>query len=200
MDILETLKTLWESSGFHSFLIDGGWKNLIMIAVSCALLYLGIKKKFEPLLLVGIAFGCLLVNLSYFTGGDTSDALYHVNLWDNFLNHDHEDYHSYGAIMRNGGLLDILYIGVKAGIYPSLIFLGSYPTLRAFFSELLLRWAYSLHSSELYASALQETKLLLSVSSAVPTVLRRYSLQQDLHLIFSDLSLSQLIRTWHLSL
>ena len=66
MDILETLKTLWESSGFHSFLVDGGWKNLLMIFVSCVLLYLGIKKKFEPLLLVGIAFGCLLVNLSYF--------------------------------------------------------------------------------------------------------------------------------------
>ena len=124
MDILETLKTLWESSGFHSFLIEGGWKNLIMIAISCVLLYLGIKKKFEPLLLVGIAFGCLLVNLSYFTAGDTSDALYHVNLWDNFLNPEHSDYHSYGAIMAHGGLLDILYIGVKAGIYTSLIFLG----------------------------------------------------------------------------
>ena len=124
MDILETLKTLWEGSGFHSFLADGGWKNLIMILVSCVLLYLGIKKKFEPLLLVGIAFGCLLVNLSYFVGGDTADALYHVDLWDNFLNAEHPDYHSYGAIMAHGGLLDILYIGVKAGIYPSLIFMG----------------------------------------------------------------------------
>ncbi len=124
MDILETLKTLWESSGFHSFLIDGGWKNLIMIFVACILLYLGIKKKFEPLLLVGIAFGCLLVNLSYFAAGDTADALYHMDLWDNFLNPDHPDYHSYGAIMAHGGLLDILYIGVKAGIYPSLIFMG----------------------------------------------------------------------------
>ncbi len=124
MDILETLKTLWEGSGFHSFLVDGGWKNLIMILVSCVLLYLGIKKKFEPLLLVGIAFGCLLVNLSYFVGGDTADALYHVDLWDNFLNAEHPDYHSYGAIMAHGGLLDILYIGVKAGIYPSLIFMG----------------------------------------------------------------------------
>lgn len=123
MDILETLKTLWESSGFHSFLVDGGWKNLLMIIVACVLLYLGIKKKFEPLLLVGIAFGCLLVNLSYF-GAGSADALYHMDLWDNFLNHDHPDYHSYGAIMRNGGLLDILYIGVKAGIYPSLIFMG----------------------------------------------------------------------------
>lgn len=124
MDILETLKTLWEGSGFHSFLVDGGWKNLIMILVSCVLLYFGIKKKFEPLLLVGIAFGCLLVNLSYFVGGDTADALYHVDLWDNFLNAEHPDYHSYGAIMAHGGLLDILYIGVKAGIYPSLIFMG----------------------------------------------------------------------------
>ena len=123
MDILETLKTLWNDSGFQSFFVNGGWKNLIMIIISCVLLYLGIKKKFEPLLLVGIAFGCLLVNLSYFGAGST-DALYHLDLWDNFLNHDHPDYHSYGAIMRNGGLLDILYIGVKAGIYPSLIFMG----------------------------------------------------------------------------
>lgn len=123
MDILETLKSLWNDSGFHSFFVDGGWKNLVMILISFVLLYLGIKKKFEPLLLVGIAFGCLLVNLSYFTA-ESADALYHLDLWDNFLDHDHPDYHSYGAIMRNGGLLDILYIGVKAGIYPSLIFMG----------------------------------------------------------------------------
>ena len=123
MDVIETLKTLWNDSGFQSFFVDGGWKNLIMIAVSCLLLYLGIVKKFEPLLLVGIAFGCLLVNLSYF-GPGSSDALYHLDLWDNFLDPEHENYHSYGAIMSHGGLLDILYIGVKAGIYPSLIFMG----------------------------------------------------------------------------
>ena len=121
---LDTMASLASQSGFAGFLVDGGWKNLIMILVSCVLLYLGIKKKFEPLLLVGIAFGCLLVNLSYFVGGDTADALYHVDLWDNFLNAEHPDYHSYGAIMAHGGLLDILYIGVKAGIYPSLIFMG----------------------------------------------------------------------------
>ncbi|MDE6520648.1 MAG: sodium ion-translocating decarboxylase subunit beta [Ruminococcus sp.] len=123
MDILQTLTDLWESSGFHSFLVNGGWKNLIMIAIACVLLYLGIKKKFEPLLLVGIAFGCLLVNLSYF-GPESTDALYHPDLWTNFLDHDSPYYHSYGYIMANGGLLDILYIGVKAGIYPSLIFMG----------------------------------------------------------------------------
>ena len=123
MDILETLQTLWTDSGFQSFFVDGGWKNLIMIGIACVLLYLGIVKKFEPLLLVGIAFGCLLVNLSYFGAGST-DALYHPELWDNFLNPEHADYHSYGAIMAHGGLLDILYIGVKAGVYPSLIFMG----------------------------------------------------------------------------
>lgn len=118
MDILETLKILWNESGFQSFFVDGGWKNLIMILISCVLLYLGIKKKFEPLLLVGIAFGCLLVNLSYF-GTGSKDALYHLDLWDQFLVD-----HNYGTILKNGGLLDILYIGVKAGIYPSLIFMG----------------------------------------------------------------------------
>ena len=123
MDILQTLKDLWLDSGFSSFFADGGWKNLIMIGIACVLLYLGIKKQFEPLLLVGIAFGCLLVNLSYF-GPDSADALYHPDLWTNFLNPDHPDYHSYGTILTHGGLLDILYIGVKAGIYPSLIFMG----------------------------------------------------------------------------
>lgn len=123
MDVIETLKTLWLDSGFQSFFVDEGWKNLVMIIIACVLLYLGIKKKFEPLLLVGIAFGCLLVNLSYF-GPESSDALYHPDLWANFLDPNHADYHSYGAIMAHGGLLDILYIGVKAGIYPSLIFMG----------------------------------------------------------------------------
>ena len=122
MDILQTLKDLWEGSGFQSFLVDGGWKNLI-IAISCVLLYLGIKKKFEPLLLVGIAFGCLLVNLSYF-GPESTDALYHPDLWTAFLDENSEFCHDYGHILANGGLLDILYIGVKAGIYPSLIFMG----------------------------------------------------------------------------
>jgi len=123
MNIVETLEKLWNDSGFQSFFVDGGWKNLIMIAISCVLLYLGIVKKFEPLLLVGIAFGCLLVNLSYF-GPESTDALYHPELWTQFLDESSEYYHSYGHVMAHGGLLDILYIGVKAGIYPSLIFLG----------------------------------------------------------------------------
>ena len=54
MNILETLQRLLMDSGFVGFFMDGGWKNLIMIAVACLLLYLGIVKKFEPRLLVGI--------------------------------------------------------------------------------------------------------------------------------------------------
>ena len=113
MNVLETLETLVMESGFAAFFADGGWKFLIMIAVACVLLYLGIVKKFEPLLLVGIAFGCLLTNLP-------GSNLYTPELWDAFLAGNI----GYGDILKNGGLLDILYIGVKAGIYPSLIFLG----------------------------------------------------------------------------
>ena len=124
MDITGVLQKLASESGFAAFfLTEGGWKNLVMILIAFALLYLGIVKKFEPLLLCGIAFGCLLSNLSYFIGmGD--NALYHPELWAAFLDETSPAYHSYGAIMREAGLLDFFYIGVKAGIYPSLIFLG----------------------------------------------------------------------------
>ncbi len=124
MNIIETLKKLLLESGFAGFFQNGGWQNAVMIIIACLLLYLGIKKKFEPLLLVGIAFGCLLVNVSYFVGLTEADALYHPELWSQFLDANSEYYHSYGHIMAHGGFLDILYIGVKAGIYPSLIFMG----------------------------------------------------------------------------
>lgn len=111
-------------SGFAAFFTtEGGWKNLVMIIIAFVLLYLGIVKKFEPLLLCGIAFGCLLTNLSYFVG-QGANALYHPELWEAFLDEASPYYHSYGHIMSNAGLLDFFYIGVKAGIYPSLIFLG----------------------------------------------------------------------------
>ncbi len=123
MDILSVLQKLALESGFAAFFMAGGWKNLVMILISFVLLYLGIGKKFEPLLLVGIAFGCLLSNLSYFVGMG-ENALYHPELWAEFLDHSGKYYHSYGHIMANAGLLDFFYIGVKAGIYPSLIFMG----------------------------------------------------------------------------
>ena len=124
MNIIATLEKLALESGFASFFTtEGGWKNLIMIIIAFMLLYLGIVKKFEPLLLCGIAFGCLLTNLSYFVG-QGANALYHPELWEAFLDEASPYYHSYGHIMSNAGLLDFFYIGVKAGIYPSLIFLG----------------------------------------------------------------------------
>ena len=200
MDILGTLSGLVRDSGFAGFLAGGGWKNLIMIAVAFVLLYLGIHKKFEPLLLVGIAFGTLLTNIP---GG----ALYHMPMWDAYVYNAPYDaaneivlYNtaeerpmtedeyvaallatvdgadvdalartyvakmaplygemdvdtmaaeqkntcaalelidegklqapdvieelSFTDIIHHGGLLDILYIGVKAGLYPCLIFIG----------------------------------------------------------------------------
>ena len=113
MDILGPLQTLLAESGFAGFFADGGWKNLIMIGVACVLLYLGIVKKFEPLLLVGIAFGCLLTNIP-------GAGLYHPELWDQLIAGEI----GYGHILKYGGLLDIFYIGVKTGVYPSLIFMG----------------------------------------------------------------------------
>ena len=124
MDILGTLLKLWNESGFAAFFMDGGWKNLVMIIIAFVLLYLGIVKKFEPLLLCGIAFGCLLSNLSYFVAAGGANAMYHPELWADFLNEASPYYHSYGHILANAGLLDVFYIGVKAGIYPSLIFMG----------------------------------------------------------------------------
>ena len=124
MDIMGVLQKLASESGFAAFfLTDGGWKNLVMIIIAFVLLYLGIAKKFEPLLLCGIAFGCLLSNLSYFIGMG-ENALYHPELWEAFLDTASPYYHSYGHIMAHAGLLDFFYIGVKAGIYPSLIFMG----------------------------------------------------------------------------
>ena len=127
-NVLDTLSKLAVESGFAGFFAAGGWQNLVMIVVACVLLYLGIVKGFEPLLLIGIAFGCLLANVSYFPGLsaelNATNALYHPELWSEFLDHNSEFYHSYGHILSNAGLLDIFYIGVKAGLYPSLIFMG----------------------------------------------------------------------------
>ena len=116
INIGEILLNLWNDSGFaylFAGFADGGWQNLVMLIISCVLLYLAIVKQFEPLLLVGIAFGCLLSNLPM--GG-----LYHQELWTAFMNHEI----GYGTILLKGGLLDFFYIGVKTSIYPCLIFMG----------------------------------------------------------------------------
>lgn len=112
------LEKFYNEMGFTSFCVGTGWKNLVMLAVGCVLLYLAIKKEYEPLLLLPIAFGMILTNLP-------GAGLFHTEMWnDEFLNPDSPYYHSYRHVMAEGGLLDVLYIGVKAGIYPCLIFLG----------------------------------------------------------------------------
>ena len=117
INIGEILLNLWNGSGFAAiitgFLAQGGWQNLVMLIIACVLLYLAIVKQFEPLLLTGIAFGCLLTNLP-------GAGLYHQELWTAFMNHEI----GYGTILLNGGLLDIFYIGVKTSLYPCLIFMG----------------------------------------------------------------------------
>jgi len=115
--IVDTIQGIWINSGFASMNIQ----NFVMIVLACVLLYLGIVRKFEPLLLVGIAFGMLLTNLPT-PAGET--AIYNSDLWRAFMDETSPYYHSYGQILKEGGLLDILYIGVKTGIYPSIIFMG----------------------------------------------------------------------------
>jgi len=107
--ILEFIQTM----GFMNI----SWQQIIMLLVSFFLLYLAIKKQYEPLLLLPIAFGMLLTNLP-------GANMFHQELWDAFLDPNSPMYHSYGAILKEGGLLDVLYIGVKAGVYPCLIFIG----------------------------------------------------------------------------
>ena len=93
------------------------WKAIIMLLISCLLIYLAIAKQYEPLLLLPIAFGMLLSNLP-------GAEMYHSELWSNFLDENSPAYHSYGTILKEGGMLDIIYMGVKLGLYPCLIFIG----------------------------------------------------------------------------
>ncbi|MDE7399918.1 MAG: sodium ion-translocating decarboxylase subunit beta [Oscillospiraceae bacterium] len=125
-----TMTGLIETSGFMGLDI----KNVIMILLSFVLFYLAIKKQYEPLLMLPIAFGMLLTNLPL-TG------LYHPELWNPTTNpyfapeyienagnilvsFTKETSLDYGRVLHNGGLLDMLYLGVKLQIYPPLIFLG----------------------------------------------------------------------------
>ena len=97
--LINTAVELLKASGFYEIIInfaDEGWKTLVMLCISLLLIYLAIVKKFEPLLLLPIAFGMLLANLPLAELASTSE----------------------------GGLLYYLYQGVKLKIYPPLIFLG----------------------------------------------------------------------------
>ncbi len=107
-----------KQTGVYKFFdgTSGDWRNLIMIGIACFLIFLAIKKKFEPLLLLPIAIGMLLTNLpgaEIFHEALFEDGYVH---WELFAHNTPE------AI--TAGLLDILYLGVKLGIYPCLIFIG----------------------------------------------------------------------------
>lgn len=125
-----TVSGLIEGSGFMGLT----WQNGLMILLSFVLFFLAIVKQYEPLLMLPIAFGMLLTNLP-------NAGLYHAYLWDpatnpyfapeyieqganvivEFTKHTSLDY---GRVLHEGGLLDMLYLGVKLGIYPPIIFLG----------------------------------------------------------------------------
>ena len=104
----EAIQSFVEMTGFSMIANDP--KVLIMIAISLVLMYLAIVKKFEPLLLLPIAFGMLLTNLP-------GAEMYHRELFAS----GHVDW---AALSDQGGLIDYLYLGIKLGIYPCLIFMG----------------------------------------------------------------------------
>ncbi len=103
--MLDVLKNLWETSGF--MMLD--WRNFVMIGISCLLLYMAIGKKFEPLLLLPIAFGMLLTNLA-------GEGVFHPEWFADGVNWE--------EIGAEPGLFDILYLGVKLDIFPCLIFMA----------------------------------------------------------------------------
>lgn len=106
---IQSVQDLWMESGLVNMTIP----NIIMILISFVFLYLAIKHQFEPLLLLPIAFGMLLTNLPL-------TEMYHPELFDISGGKELD----FSAILHQGGLLDLLYLGVKLQIYPPLIFLG----------------------------------------------------------------------------
>lgn len=137
---MEAILDFVNSSGFALFAQGDNWKCLLMLFIACGLLYLGIVKKFEPLLLVPIAFGMLITNLPgaemyheiFFAGGHIHwDLIGGAPVTAEFL----AELKAVGvsdAVLAtatagksiSAGLIDILYLGVKLGIYPCLIFMG----------------------------------------------------------------------------
>ena len=119
--MIDVLLDLWNNSGIAQLFIGDGWKNGLMILAAFVLFYLAIKKEFEPLLLLPIAFGMLLTNLPWPGGG-----IFHPEWFNGEIN---------WAALGGGfvdaagnhiepGLFDFLYIGVKLDIFPCLIFMA----------------------------------------------------------------------------
>ncbi len=119
MEILEgvwqAVSDIFTNSGYAYFFSGDGYKNLIMILVSFVFLWLGIKKGFEPLLMIPIAFGMLLANIP---GANLAVQYSDLASFRDLLA-GRGDF-----VGCTPGLMDFLYFGVKAGVYPPLIFLG----------------------------------------------------------------------------
>lgn len=117
MNILDALKELWGTTGLYGFLQTGGWGNLVMICVGFLLLYLGIKRGFEPLLLVTIGFGCILANIPF------AEIAEHVT----FVGTAGAS-HGYDTLTLkeiSGGFIGFFYdVGITSGLFPLLIFMG----------------------------------------------------------------------------
>jgi oxaloacetate decarboxylase beta subunit len=109
--LLDSIKNFLSTTGIaRLFANENWWQTAIMFGIAFVLCYLAIVKKFEPLLLLPIAIGMLLTNLP-------GANLFHLEF---FIQQDV----NFGQVLHDGGLLDLLYLGVKLGIYPSLIFIG----------------------------------------------------------------------------
>lgn len=108
LELGQSLVDFFKSMGYYMLGVQ--WKCIIMLVVGCILLYLAIVKGFEPLLLLPIAMGMILTNLP-------GAEMYHSELFAGGHVHWQE-------LAAKGGLLDYLYLGVKLGIYPCLIFVG----------------------------------------------------------------------------
>ncbi len=132
--VWETICSLAQKSGLAALFAEGGWRNAIMIFVACVLFYLAIKKEFEPLLLLPIAFGMLLANLPL-AGLTTTQSTELIPIAQATATQiakygvvsmtDAAGVASqYVEVVHSGGLFYYLYLGVKLGIYPPLIFLG----------------------------------------------------------------------------
>ena len=111
--IFTNIAEIFAKSGWAQiFFTEGGWKYAVMLAVACVLLYLAIVKQFEPLLLLPIGFGMLMTNLPL-------DGIFHMDIFINETQHI-----NWELLGTSGGMADYIYLGVKLGIYPPLIFLG----------------------------------------------------------------------------
>ena len=111
--IFTNIAEIFAKSGWAQiFFTEGGWKYAVMLAVACVLLYLAIVKQFEPLLLLPIGFGMLMTNLPL-------DGIFHMDIFINETNHI-----NWELLGSSGGMVDYIYLGVKLGISPPLIFLG----------------------------------------------------------------------------